>query len=92
MKIRTTDHGNYAALCTLVGAHVLAFILVKTKTCFRKHFGTVFIFCVLVVFVFKTDCQTPCYSSKTRFPVLETENLFSKQVSKQAQLLYLVGK
>jgi hypothetical protein len=36
------------------------------------------------VFCFKTGTQTQCYSNKIDFAVLETENLFPKQVAKQA--------
>jgi hypothetical protein len=42
---------------------------------------------VLSVFAFKTSNQTLVYSSKTCFVVLKTENLFSKQVTKQAPSL-----
>jgi hypothetical protein len=44
---------------------------------------------VFLVFVFKTSNRTLVYSAETCFVVLETENLFSKQVAKQAPSLIL---
>jgi hypothetical protein len=43
-----------------------------------------FLVFVFSVYVFKTTNQTLIYNTQTCFAVLETENLFPKQVAKRA--------
>jgi len=86
---RTPDQRCFLCYCALKNKG--AFFMFR-KSCFRKQVQPVSIFCVsrvfvFLVFVFKTSNQTPIYSAQTRFDVLKTENLFPKQVTKQALTL-----